>query len=152
MHKIKTLILFAAVVSVGILSSCGGDGGDDPKSDQELTLEALEGTWNLDAASSQFGNGLDGDAVASVTISSTGFTLGGDIAGYVDSGSFTVAEDGTLSSPSVNITSQELALDGDVSISLNSAKTQITVSFETVPSEGRVSGTGSFVLVFVKAS
>lgn len=153
MHKLKTLILFTAVVAVGTLYSCGGgDSNDDPKTEKELTIEALSGTWNLDASSSQFANtGIDGSGI-SVTISQTGFTLTGNITDYVSEGTFTIAEDGTLANPAVTIASSEVELDGTVSISLNSAKDSITVSFATKAADARISGLGAFVLVFKKAS
>lgn len=152
MKLLKNLTLFALVLSIGALWSCNPDDGDDPQTPQELTLEALQGTWNLDASTSQLANtGIDGSGI-SVTITSTGFTLSGDLTSYLDKVSYSVNEDGELESPSVNITSSDIELDGDVSVSLNGAMDTLTVSFSTKLAEGRVDGLGDFKLVFVKAS
>ncbi|RED93415.1 hypothetical protein [Marinoscillum furvescens] len=152
MRKIQNLFLFALVISTALFTACGESGGDDPKSEKELTLEALAGTWTLDGSASQFANtGLDGSGTT-VVISETGFTIDGGLKEYVSQGSFSVTEEGTLSAGAVTIASTSIELDGDVSVSLNAAKTQITVSFNTKQSEGRVNGIGAFVLVFVKAS
>lgn len=152
MKILRNLTLFSLLAAFVTLYSCGEDGGTDVKSDQELTIEALSGTWNVNSSSSQFGTGLPDDAITSVTITSTGFSLVGDITQVVDGGSFTVSEEGALTSPSVNITSADVEVDGDVTVSLNAAKTKLTVSFTTVAKDARVSGTGSFVIVLDKAS
>ncbi len=151
MKILRNLTLFSLLAAFVTLYSCGEDGGTDVKSDQELTIEALSGTWNVNGSSSQFGN-LPDDALSSVTITSTGFSLSGDITSVVDGGTFTVSEEGTLTNPSVNITSADVEVDGDVTVSLNAAKTKLTVSFTTVAKDARVSGTGSFVIVLDKAS
>lgn len=152
MRRIQNLFLFALALSLTTLISCGESGGDDPKSEKELTLEALAGTWTLDGSASQFANtGLDGSGTT-VVITETGFSIDGSLKEYVSQGSFTVTEEGTLSAGGVTIASSSIELDGDVSVSLNAAKTQLTVSFNTKQASGRVNGIGAFVLVFVKAS
>jgi len=151
MKILRNLTLLSLLAAFVTLYSCG-ESEPDVKSDQELTIEALSGTWNVNTGSTQLGTGLADDAITSVTITSTGFSLEGDITAVVDGGSFTVAESGALENGSVNITSADLALDGDVTVSLNSAKTQLTVSFTTVVKDARVSGSGSFSIVMTKAS
>ena len=151
MKILRNLTLLSLLAAFVTLYSCGGGGEDEP-TEQEITLEALKGTWNVNVSRTSFGTGLADDAITSVTITSSGFTLEGDITQVVNGGSFTVSEDGTLSNPSVNITSADLALDGDVNVSLNSTKTELTILFSTVVKDARVSGTGSFVIVLDKAS
>lgn len=152
MRKLKAMILFAAVVSVSILASCGG--GDDPAgpTDQELTVEALSGTWSLDATESSFANtGLDGSGTT-VTVSATGISISGGLASYVSNVSFTVDENGALTSGGATIASTEIELDGNVSVSIYPALDTITVLFSTKEKAARVAGIGTFKLIFKKAS
>ncbi|MEQ8472851.1 MAG: hypothetical protein RIC35_16785 [Marinoscillum sp.] len=151
MKMIKMMILFAAVLSVGVLSSCGGGDGDDPKSDKEILLEALVGTWNIDASASQFANTeLDGSGI-SATFSETGFQVTG-LADYCTGGSYTVSDAGAITSVDVNGLPAELTLDGTPTATVNSAKTTITIVFSTQEAGGRTNGLGDWKLVFNKAS
>lgn len=150
MRNLKLLFLFAAIVAVGVVSSCGDSGGDTPKSDQELTIEALSGSWTLNTGSSTFGN-LTDTPTATVSVSSTGVSItDGTLSDYVSSISFTVSDAGALTGASATLASNEITLSGDVTASINDALDKITVSFST--EAARMAGTGSFVLVFDKAS
>lgn len=152
MKHLKNLVLLNILAVVGVLISCGDGGGSDEPSDKEVTLEALKGSWSLDTSSDLLDSGVDPSAV-SVTVTSTGFTLTG-LESYVTGGSFTVAEDGSLTDGSVSVNeSGDLSLvDGTSSIQMNS-NSKITVMFETTAADdGRISGVGVWTLVFVKAS
>lgn len=153
MKSLRQLLLLSMVAAICVITSCGKDGGsDDVKTEKELVIEALAGTWNLDAGASMFANtGLDGSGI-SVTFTETGFSLTGDIVTYVSGGSYTVSEEGTLSDVSVDIAAEGLELSGDATVTINDAKDQITVTFSTQESESRVSGLGDFKFVFNKAS
>ncbi|REE00141.1 hypothetical protein [Marinoscillum furvescens] len=131
-------------------ASCGSS-SDDPKTAQELTIEALQGTWTLDASQSVFANtGLDGSDLT-VNISETGFTLSGSITSYVSGGTYTVSEAGALADLAVALESADLELSGNPSIQINDALTQITVAFSTKQADSRVAGLGEFKFVFVKS-
>lgn len=151
MRLLKNLTLLIALVAVGVLVSCGNGGGSEEPSDKEVTLEALQGDWSLDGSSDLLDSGVDPSTVG-VTVTSSDFTLTG-LQDYVTGGTFTVADDGSLTDASVTVDSSgELALvEGTSSIMMNSP-TEITVEFETEPAgDGRVSGVGVWTLVFVKA-
>lgn len=152
MKIFKSLFLIALVALVSVTISCGDGGGDDGPTDREVTLEALEGDWSLDSSSDLNNSGIDPTTV-SVSITSSSFTVTG-LETYVKGGTFTVAEDGSLTDAVVNVDSSgDLALkDGTSSIEMNSTS-KITVEFETeADGDGRVSGVGVWTLVFVKAS
>lgn len=150
MRNLKFMFLFAAIVAVSVVSSCGGGDGDDPKSDKEITVEALTGDWTLNTGSSTFGN-LTDTPTATVSVSSAGINItGGTLSEYVSGVSFTVSDAGTLTGASATLASSEITLDGDVTASINDALDKITVSFSTAAA--RTAGTGSFTLVFDKAS
>jgi hypothetical protein len=152
MRNLKAMFLFAAIVAVSIVSSCGGGNGDDPKSDQELTVEALTGDWSLNASESQFGDNVTDDLTATVSISSTMVSItGGTLAEYVSDVSFSVQDNGTLLGNTASITKSDLSLvASSVTVGINDALTKITVSFST--EAARVAGTGSWTLVFDKAA
>ncbi|MEQ9302810.1 MAG: hypothetical protein RJQ14_02760 [Marinoscillum sp.] len=151
MNKFKSLFLLALVALVSITISCGEKDNPEP-TEKEVLLEALAGTWTLDASASQFANTeLDGSGI-SVTFTETGFSLTGDITAYVSGGSYTVTEAGAISDVSVSIpASTNLEISGSPSFSVNGAKSTITIVFSTKEADGRVSGLGDYKLVFNKA-
>ncbi len=150
MRNLKLMMLFAAVIAVSVMSSCGDGGGDDPKSDKELVEEALTGSWTLNTSESDFAN-LTETPTATVTVSSAGVSItDGTLSDYVSQISYSVSEAGVMVPSGATLGSNEITLDGDVSVSINDALDKITVSFAT--QAARVSGVGTFKLVFDKTS
>ncbi|MEQ8472609.1 MAG: hypothetical protein RIC35_15565 [Marinoscillum sp.] len=152
MKIFKSLSLLALVTLVSITISCG-PGDDDGPTDKEVLVEALTGSWTLDASNSQFANTeLDGSGIG-VTFSETGFSLSGGITTYVSGGTYTVTDAGAITDVAVNIAaSNDLELKGTPSFTINGAKDTITIVFSTQEASGRVSGLGDYKLVFNKAS
>lgn len=148
MKNLKKQPLFvAAFALIFVLVSCGGDDGNSPtETEKDIVLSALKGTWTINSSSS-FGNtGLDGSG-SSVTFTETGFSFSGSVTDYVSGGSYTVNEDGSFTDVAVVIVSEAITLNGDPVLSMNSDKTQITITFSTVEAEGRVSGLGDYLVV-----
>jgi len=151
MKHVRNSFFLFALVSLVVFASCGPD---DTKKDedtpQELTIAALTGNWTLNASSSLFGN-LPEAPSASVTVSSAGVSITGDLADYVTAVSFTVAEDGSLTGANATVAGSDIKLvAGSASASINAALNQVTVEFET--EAARIAGTGDFKLVFDKAA
>jgi hypothetical protein len=149
LNNLKIVAAFAVLLA---FISCGGDDSNpDPQpTAKELTIEALAGTWTLDAAASELANtGLDGAGV-SVTFTEVGFTMTGGITAYASGGTYVIDEAGSITAPVVTITSTEIMLDGTPTVVLNGTKDQITISFTTSEAAGRVDGIGTFRLVFNK--
>ncbi len=143
-------ILSLAFMMVAILGVIACKSDDAEPTDQELTEEALSGTWTLNTSSSEFANLVESPD-ATVTVSATGISITGGLAAYVSSISFTVSETGSLSGANAVIASSEIEITGDVTATINDSLDMITVSFATSPT-ARVAGTGTFKLVFDKAS
>jgi hypothetical protein len=151
MRNLKSMFLFAAIVAVSVFSSCGPDDNGETKTDKEITAEALVGSWSLNVSESQFGDNITDDLTATVTVSETNVDItAGTLMDYVSSVSFAIQDNGTLLGVMATIEKEDIELDGDVTVSINDALTKITVSFSTAAA--RVAGTGSWTLVFDKAS
>ncbi|MEQ9307220.1 MAG: hypothetical protein RJQ14_25120 [Marinoscillum sp.] len=146
----KSFVLVVCVTLLAFISSCGDD-GNDTQTPKEVTIEALKGSWAM-SADSELANLTIDPSTVGISISETGFSLSGDITSYVDGGSFTVDESGSLTDISVNITNSDLELDGSPAVKVENEVSKITVSFTAKQSSSRVSGIGAFVLVMVKAS
>ena len=146
MKNISRLAFLLVAVATLLVSSCGSKDSDPDPSAQELTIEALSGDWGIDS-SSQLGNlTIDGSA-STVSIFETGFTITGDLQEYVSAGTFTVNEEGGFENIEVEVSST-LNVSSAPTVSLNSARTQLTVEFETTAA--RVSGLGNYTLILVK--
>ncbi len=148
MKNLRILSLaFMMVAFLGVIS-CKSD--DAEPTDQELTEEALSGTWTLNTSSSDFANLVE-TPDATVTVTATGITITGGLAAYVSNISYSVSETGSLTGADATIASSEIEISGDVTATINDSLDMITVSFATSPT-ARVAGTGTFKLVFDKAS
>ncbi|HCX21418.1 MAG: hypothetical protein CMB80_17570 [Flammeovirgaceae bacterium] len=152
MKIFKNLAFALVIIFAAGLISCG-ENEPDPLSGKEILLDDLAGTWNLDAANSQLANLTIDASGISATFSETGYSLSGEITTYVDSGTYTISDEGVITAVDVNIKVTDLELeDGSLDVTVSSTNDKITIEFSTVLSAGRVSGLGDFKLVFDKAS
>lgn len=148
--KTKQLLLFAAMVMMLATISCNKDGKDDGETDKEITISALKGTWALDIATSFFGNtGIDASDLT-VTFAETGYSFTGEITTYVSGGTYTVADDGSISEVTVDMVPSNIELDGTAQVSLNDAMDEIQVVFSVKEKTARINGLGDYQLVFKK--
>lgn len=156
MRKIQQFLMIMAVASLAIFISCGKD-DDGGQTEKELVIEALtSGNWTIDESGSSAGNGVDASAV-SISFSAgsdVSFTLsGGDIASYVSGGTLTVSESGGITVSDLTVVSADLEVNAaNATGVLSNAKATFTLSFQAEEAASRVSGFGSYTLVFVKAS
>lgn len=145
----KSTLLGLAVLSLAIVMSCGGGGGDNgPKqSAGDKILAAIPS-----GAQTVPTTGIPADAAATintatVTFSVSGqnvsFTAGGDLADFISGGSFTVEDSGSISNATVNAASgSNLTISG---ASATVSTTQAIVGF-TAAASGREDGIGTWTM------
>ena len=139
-----TLIALTALVATSISCSDDGGGGTTP-SEGELLLQALEGTYDVPTSGipSEVAALLSNPQITvSVTDSGASFTpdSSSGLADFIASGSFSVADDGTVSGPTITpATGSGLAFSGPT---VAATLTNLTVGFTATAA--RESGVGSW--------
>ncbi|REE05522.1 hypothetical protein [Marinoscillum furvescens] len=147
MKSMKQLLAFAVVAMMIAVSSCKKDDDNTvTETERDLVLTALQGTWTVDASSSFANTEIDASGVTA-TFTETGFQLTGNIESYATGGTYTVAEDGSISDVTVNLVPENLEINGTSTVTLSAAKDQLTVNFATVQSDSRVGGLGEFNII-----
>jgi len=150
MKHVKNSFFAFALVSLVLVFSCGTDKDEETETPKDVTIAALTGDWTLNTSESDFAN-LTETPTATVTVSSAGISItDGTLGDYVSQISYSVSDEGALVPSGATLASSEITLDGDVTVGINDGLDKITVSFTT--QAARVSGVGSFKLVFDKAS
>lgn len=146
MRNLRVTTIAMITVLLGLFS-CGSDNNDPTK--REMVVQALQGNWGINDASSVYGSDVDGSG-SGATFTETTFSLSGAVASYASGGSYTITEEGTFSDVTITLVPDNIALSGNPGITINNDLNTITVSFETVEAGGRLAGLGSWSLVFDK--
>lgn len=129
------------------VSSCDSD--DPAPSQKELTVEALDGNWTVNETNSVNGTGVDING-STATFTESGFTFSGAVTSFASGGTYIINEDGSFENVQVNLVSSDVTLDGEPQMSMNAGMDTITITFNVTESGGRLSGLGSWSLVFNK--
>jgi len=152
MKHVRNSLLLLALVTVSFLMSCNKDNTPTVSEQQKLTDALTTGTWTVDATATNVSNvtGSPDATTFTITFADGGngvvnFTLGGAVADYFKSGSFSVAEDGTISNFTVSAVSTDLSA---TLTSVTVTETKVTLEVEVTQASSRVGGIGTYTLVF----
>lgn len=142
----------AALVTTGILMSCGGgDDGPGLTAGEQLINALVDGSWTVNGSTTtvdeqtvtvtnitvNFTEGSSGTVNFSVT--------GGGIQNYVSGGSFSVADDASLSNYNLTVASTDL--QGSVN-TVSATDTRVTINITVSAVAARETGVGEYNLVF----
>lgn len=158
MKHVKNSFLLLALVSLSFFMSCGPDDSNEP-SDQEVLVSAItSGSWSVSSSSST-SNVTGSPTLDDLTIDFAdqgngviNFTLGGAISAFISGGTFTINEDGTLAAVS---TSDITLGKTDISVSsatITASASEVKVTVVTAEASSRISGVGTYTLVFTSGS
>ena len=111
---------------------------------KQMVIPALNSEWTLTEA--QVGN--ISMSSFSFEISDTKISFTGDVVNVFDEVSFSVSEEGYIINMKVNVTSDDLVLDGEPSLSINDSFDRLELSFSL--KLGRTNGLGDFILVWTR--
>lgn len=153
MKHVRHTILLFALVSFTIFMSCGPE--ETTQTEGEKLIEALSTkTWSVDASASNVTNvtGSPDVAATSISISTTtsgaSFTFSGGIGTYISGGSFSIAENGSISGTVVSAKTTDITVS-TASVNVSADYSKITVTATTTQASGRTTGVGSYTVVFV---
>lgn len=147
----------AALVTVGILMSCGG-GDDGPSATAGQTLlRAIDGTWPVNVASSDVAEVEGTPDLTGLTVTVTpssdetgatfSFSGGSNFTGsYFTGGSFTVSDLGAIGSPALDAANGS-SLDVSSTVIVATATT-VTITAQVEAEALRSAGVGTWSLVF----
>lgn len=147
----------AALVTIGILMSCGGKNNGPGLTAGQKLLRAIDGTWsvNISASNTTEVEGTPDLSGLSVTITPNGeetgaaysFSGGSSFSSnYFSGGSFSVSDAGAISSPALDTASGSSLTVSSVVIAATDASVTITASVQANTARG--AGVGNWVLVF----
>ena len=146
--------MLLAVASLGIFISCKKDKKGPSARDQAISA-LVDGTWTIASSSTSSAAGI---TVEDITIDFSGtstisFVLAG---GGIDDnattgGTFEVSETGAITDL-VMTSAGEVEVSSSASATLSGGNTTFTLDFDTEESSARVSGLGSYNLIFNSGS
>lgn len=154
MKQFKNILLGVTVLSLLFLGGCKED-TPAPSAKKVLQDALTTGTYTIDPVNSDISGvtGKPGVADATVTFTATeagaSFTLGGEVAAYIKSGTFDISDTGSASNPAVTVASDLVV--NDVVLAEASA-TKFRISITTGKAGGRLTGVGSYTLTFNNAN